>query len=61
MKNCIVEHHESVITIRPSHHESLEVWSCEGTIDESYIKISASSSAAKVGEALLIAFSRCTG
>ena len=61
MKSCMIERHENVLTIRPSHHEDLEIWRCEGIIEEANLKIPVSSSAAKVGAALRIAFSRCTG
>lgn len=61
MKSCMIECYEHVLTIRPSHHEDLEVWRCEGIINEADLKIPLNSSASEVGAALRTAFSRCTG
>ena len=61
MKNCGIESHNGIITIRPSHHEKLEAWDGEGFTEEDYVKIPADSPPAEIGAALRLAFSRCTG
>jgi hypothetical protein len=59
MKSCAIESVEGTITIRPSNHEKLEVWTGEGIDDEDYVVISATGSATELGAALRLAFSRC--
>lgn len=60
MKSCSIESKNGVIDIRPKHHEKLEGWSGEGITEEDHIKLAANSSAAEIGAALRLAFSRCT-
>lgn len=58
MKKCSIESKNDEITIRPSHHEKLEVW--DGISADDYVVISSDSSPSNVGAALRLALSRCT-
>jgi hypothetical protein len=60
MKSCGIKSRNGVITIRPSHHDKLEGWSGNGISQEDYVVLPASSPSEKIGEALRLAFSRCT-
>lgn len=59
MKSCNIESQNGTITIRPSYHEKLEMWSGDGISKDDYVVIPASSPA-EIGAALRLAFSRCT-
>lgn len=59
MKSCSVESRREVITIRPSCHEKLEVWSGKGIASSEHVTIPSKSTSSDVGAALRLAFSRC--
>jgi len=61
MKHCQVECVEGVITIMPTHHEKIEAWSGKGLDESSYVMVPENASSNEVGEAVLLAISRCTG
>jgi len=58
MKSCQVEARDGSMTIMPWHHEVLERWTPLGK--EANVILPANSSAAELGAALRLAFSRCT-
>jgi hypothetical protein len=60
MKSCSVEVDDGMMTIQPWHHEKLEGWSGNGISKEDYVVIPANSTPGEIGEALRLAFSRCT-
>lgn len=60
MKLCGIDSKNGVVDIRPSYHEKLEGWSGDGITEEDHVKLAANSSAAEIGAALRLAFSRCT-
>lgn len=60
MRNCNIDCHQGIITIRPSHHEKLEAWSGQGISERDYVKVLENKSPAAIGAALRLAFSRCT-
>lgn len=60
MKDCFVELKNGKLTIQPSHHEKIEAWSGDGITEDDYVVIPADSTAAEIGAALRLAFSRCT-
>jgi hypothetical protein len=60
MKNCSIERKSGVITIMPSEHQKLEQWGRD-TVDQfENVVIPDNSTAAEIGAALRLAFSRCT-
>jgi hypothetical protein len=59
MDHCSIDRDKSTITFRPSYHSKLEAWSGDGIRNEDEVVIPAASSAAEVGAALRLAFSRC--
>lgn len=62
MKNVSIESKNGVMTFSPSHHEKMEAWGREKGRDSfEDVMVSASSTAAEIGAALRLAFSRCTG
>lgn len=60
MKNCSVEVADSIVTIRPWHHEKLEGWNGDGIRREDYVVLSVNGTPTEIGAALRLAFSRCT-
>lgn len=60
MANCYISIKDDVVTIIPSRHEKLEVWQGFSLNNPDIIKIRADSSSAQLGEALRLAFARCT-
>jgi len=61
MKRCAVEVNGLVMTITPTHHESLFGWGREEGDGIEDVELDVTSSAADIGAALRLAFSRCTG
>lgn len=61
MKNCSVESKNGLITISPSNHEKLELWSREDGDGIEDIVLPAASGPAELGMALRLGFDRCTG
>ncbi|NHB90591.1 contact-dependent growth inhibition system immunity protein [Photorhabdus cinerea] len=59
MNSCNICLLGSVITITPSGHEKLELWTGKGIVESDNVIISADSSPAEVGAALRLVFSRC--
>ncbi len=59
MKNCSIESHDGLITIKPSKHEKLEGWSGNGINKEDYVRIPVNSTFYEIGAALRLAFTRC--
>ncbi|AKH64676.1 MULTISPECIES: contact-dependent growth inhibition system immunity protein [Photorhabdus] len=59
MKSCNICLLDSVITITPSGHEKLELWTGKGIVEADYVVIPADSSPEEIGAALRLAFSRC--
>lgn len=59
MHCCQIEKVSGVITIEHNRHETLEGWGGEGINKEDYIVLPDTSSAAELGTALRLAFSRC--
>uniref|UniRef100_UPI0036DDB56E contact-dependent growth inhibition system immunity protein n=1 Tax=Photorhabdus sp. RM322S TaxID=3342825 RepID=UPI0036DDB56E len=59
MKSCNIRLLDGVITITPSGHEKLELWTGKGIVESDYVVIPADSSPEEVGAALRLAFSRC--
>lgn len=60
MKNCGIDEEDGVISIHPTHHDTLEAWSGEGIAEHSVVRIRADAEPAEVGSALRVALSRCT-
>ena len=60
MKLCNIESREGTITIRPTHHRSLEAWGGAGISEEDYVRISSDGPPDEIGAALRLAFTRCT-
>ena len=60
MTNCSIQSRGGIITIDPSHHEKLEAWSGEGISKEDSVSIPENLQPSEIGEALRLAFSRCT-
>jgi hypothetical protein len=60
MKSSSIVCQGKSITMQPSHHEQLDEWSGEGIAEEEYVTVSAQSEAELLGQALRLAFSRCT-
>jgi hypothetical protein len=60
MKHCTVERRDGLIKLTPMHHESLESWGRTKGDGIEDVVIPADSSAAEIGAALRLAFSRCT-
>lgn len=60
MKNCSISKNGENITIQPSHHEKLELWSGAGINVEDRVIIASNSTPEIVGAGLRIAFERCT-
>ncbi len=59
MHNCGIQLLDGNITIRPTGHEKLELWTGKGIVESDYVIIPADSSPEEVGAALRLAFSRC--
>ncbi|OCQ53931.1 hypothetical protein Ppb6_00951 [Photorhabdus australis subsp. thailandensis] len=59
MNSCTIRLLDGVITIKPSGHEKLELWTGKGIVESDYVIIPADSSPEEVGAALRLAFSRC--
>ncbi|TNH44804.1 contact-dependent growth inhibition system immunity protein [Photorhabdus luminescens] len=59
MNSCDIRLLDGVITIKPSGHEKLELWTGQGIVESDYVIIPADSSPEEVGAALRLAFSRC--
>jgi CDI immunity protein len=61
MNYCDVECLDGVITIRPWFHEELEGWTGEGIPKTDHVVVKEETPAKELGEAVLLALSRCTG
>ncbi|XBS69206.1 contact-dependent growth inhibition system immunity protein [Acerihabitans sp. KWT182] len=61
MNNCGIHCVNDLITICPSNHDRLNGWSGDGLTDADNVVIPADSTAAEIGAALRLAFSRCIG
>lgn len=59
MISCDIEMYGGKIEILPSFHDQLEGWSGDGISDDDCVTLSAEDSAAAIGAALRLAFSRC--
>ena len=59
MKHCLVDQSSGVITIRPTAHEKLEAWSGDEIEKSQYVQIPEQSSPQEIGQAILLALSRC--
>ncbi|MQL48576.1 DUF1436 family protein [Photorhabdus khanii] len=59
MNSCDIRLLDGVITIKPSGHEKLELWTGKGIVESDYVAIPVDSSPEEVGAALRLAFSRC--
>jgi hypothetical protein len=59
MNNCWVDRREGIITIKPTNHNKLEGWGRTKNDGIEDVVISADRSAAEIGAALRLAFSRC--
>ncbi|MCA6218982.1 contact-dependent growth inhibition system immunity protein [Photorhabdus antumapuensis] len=59
MRDCGIQLLDGNITIRPTGHEKLELWTGKGIVESDYVIIPADSSPEEVGAALRLAFSRC--
>ncbi|WP_065389818.1 contact-dependent growth inhibition system immunity protein [Photorhabdus namnaonensis] len=59
MNSCNIRLLDGLITIKPSGHEKLELWTGLGIVESDYVIIPADSSPEEVGAALRQAFSRC--
>jgi hypothetical protein len=61
MKHCLIERVERVITIKPTNHEKLEVWSGKGIGKDDYEVLDAKATSADLGAALKRCFDKCLG
>lgn len=61
MKHCMVDQSGGFITLRPTNHEKLEAWSGDGIDKGQYVQIPEQSSPQEIGQAILLALSRCIG
>ena len=59
MMQCTVEIRDERLTISPSRHEKLEVWSGKGISDDDKVVLSVNSTTEEIGAGLRLAFSRC--
>jgi hypothetical protein len=59
MHSCSVDKYKDGIKMRPSRHEKLEAWGSEKSDDIENVIIPADSTAAEIGAALKLAFTRC--
>lgn len=60
MKSCAIACKEGQITIRPRHHEKLELWTGKGIAESDFFSISTDSDPSVIGATLRLAFNRCT-
>jgi len=61
MKHCPVDQSGGFITLRPTNHEKLEAWSGDGVDSSQYVQVPEQSSEQEIGQAVLLALSRCIG
>jgi hypothetical protein len=61
MLNCSIARQSGVITIGPTDHEKLELWSRDRDFPLEDVVIPADSTPAEIGAALRLGFSRCRG